>query len=69
MRKGFCNFWINIDRKDNDMKKNIITAIALCLTFVSVAAPGKIKAKWFEANISPDVGALIAGYVILGELR
>ena len=45
------------------MVKMIVSAFALLSTVSAfAAAPGKIKAKWFEADISPDVGALIAGY-------
>ena len=45
------------------MVKSIISAFALLSAVAAFAAePGKIKAKWFEADISPDVGALIAGY-------
>ena len=29
---------------------------------LSAAMPEKVKAKWFEADISPDIGSLIAGY-------
>ena len=42
-------------------KLNILIAFAV-LSAAAVAEPGKIKAKWFEADISPDVGTLIAGY-------
>ena len=42
-------------------------AISLAFMILSAAAafaagPGKIKAKWFEADISPEIGTLIAGY-------
>lgn len=43
------------------MKLNILLASVL-FTAAAVAGPGKIKAKWFEADISPDIGALLAGY-------
>ena len=52
------------------MVKTTVSVFAIFFVVAAFAAePGTIKAKWFEANISPDVGALIAGYVILGELR
>ena len=45
------------------MAKTIISAFVLLSAVAAFAAePRKIKAKWFEADISPDVGALIAGY-------
>ena len=45
------------------MAKTIVSAFTLLSAAAAFAAePGKIKAKWFEADISPDVGALIAGY-------
>ena len=43
------------------MKLKVMLAFAV-LSFAAVAEPGKIKAKWFEVDISPDVGTLIAGY-------
>ena len=43
--------------------KRAVVLLAISLAAVAFAAgPGKIKAKWFEADISPAVGALIAGY-------
>ena len=45
------------------MKRSIIIVFALLsVAVVFAAGPKKIKAKWFEADISPDVGELIAGY-------
>ena len=46
----------------------IAMGIAATVVVVSAAepaangAPQKIRARWFEANISPDVGTLLAGY-------
>ncbi len=45
------------------MVKATVSVFAIFFVVAAFAAePGKIKAKWFEADISPDVGALIAGY-------
>ena len=43
------------------MKLKILLASVLLAAAVA-ADPGKIRAKWFEVDISPDIGALIAGY-------
>ena len=43
------------------MKLKIMLA-SIVLAATSVAATGTIKAKWFEADISPDIGTLLAGY-------
>ena len=43
------------------MKLNILLASVL-FAAAAVAGPGKIRAKWFEADISPDIGTLLAGY-------
>ncbi len=50
------------------VKRGIVAGIVLAATMVVLAAPAtngapeKIRARWFEAEISPDVGSLIAGY-------
>ena len=45
------------------MKKKTVLALAVLSAAAAFAAgPGKIKAKWFEADISPEIGTLIAGY-------
>ena len=47
------------------MKRSIITVLALLsAAAVFAAGPRKIKAKWFEADISPEVGTALAGYGI-----
>ena len=43
------------------MKLKILLTSALLAAAVA-ADPGMIKAKWFEADITPDIGTLIAGY-------
>ena len=45
------------------MKKKTVLALAVLSAAAAFAIdPGKIKAKWFEADISPEIGTLIAGY-------
>ncbi len=44
------------------MKKCVSAAFAAMVFSALAGVPEKIKAKWFEADISPEVGALIAGY-------
>ena len=43
------------------MKLDILLA-SMLIAAAATADAAKIKAKWFEADISPDVGALLAGY-------
>ena len=42
------------------MKKCVSAAFAAMVFSALAGVPEKIKAKWFEADISPEVGALIA---------
>ena len=43
--------------------KKILFLISGAVSFLCCAAgPEKIKAKWFDADITPPIGALIAGY-------
>lgn len=44
------------------MKRTLTAIVVFAATSVFAAAPGKIKAKWFEADITPDIGSRIAGY-------
>ena len=44
------------------MKRTFLIVFVLVLASVAIAAPGKIKAKWFEADISPEIGTALAGY-------
>lgn len=44
------------------MKKTLFAMLITATVSVFAAAPERIRAKWFEADITPDIGALLAGY-------